>query len=288
MKNKKLFLYLILLIAWNCKLLTISLSQNNIGINITGAAPNASAALDIDIPNTGLLIPRVALTATNTASPVTSPATSLIVYNTATTGTPPFNVVPGFYYWDGTQWVQMVTTNTSGGYTNFQVFNSSGTFTVPVGITRIMIEVWGGGGGGTVGVSGSYGGSGGAGGGYGKNIFTVIPGTIYTVTVGSGGTGSCTLSPNSGGTSSFGSLISATGGGGVGGTSSAPINITGGRGGYHYDSNQSGFGGSAGCGGIGGGGSSGNAGSAPGGGGSGGYAGGCGFSGASGRIIVWW
>lgn len=51
----------------------------------------------------GILIPRVALTQTTSNAPVgASVATSLLVYNTATVN----DVTPGFYYWDGTQWVR--------------------------------------------------------------------------------------------------------------------------------------------------------------------------------------
>jgi hypothetical protein len=79
--------------------------SQNIGINLTGATPDTSAALDIDIANKGLLIPRVALTATNVAAPVILPAASLMVYNTAAAGTGPTAVYPGYYYWDGAKWV---------------------------------------------------------------------------------------------------------------------------------------------------------------------------------------
>ncbi len=81
----------------------------NVGIN--NPTPNASAMLDITSTNKGLLVPRVALTATNVAAPVTTPATSLLIYNTATAGTAPNNVVPGFYYWNGTQWVSLLINN---------------------------------------------------------------------------------------------------------------------------------------------------------------------------------
>jgi len=77
-----------------------------VGINSTGANPDASAKLDIVSSNKGFLIPRVALTATNAAGPITSPATGLMVYNTATAGTSPNNVTPGFYYWNVSQWVR--------------------------------------------------------------------------------------------------------------------------------------------------------------------------------------
>lgn len=101
-----------------------SLKAQNVGINATGATPNGSAGLDIDFANKGLLIPRVALTATNSNLPIgAGVATSLLVYNTATAGIPPFNVVPGFYYWNGTSWVSFA----SGATNNWTVLGNAGT-----------------------------------------------------------------------------------------------------------------------------------------------------------------
>ena len=56
----------------------ISVAQN-IGINSTGAAPNASAILDVDGTNGGLLIPRMSTIDRNL---IASPANSLMIYNT--------------------------------------------------------------------------------------------------------------------------------------------------------------------------------------------------------------
>ena len=84
----------------------------NIGINATGATPAASAMLDITATDKGLLIPRVALTSAAAAGPIAAPATSLLVYNTATAGAAPNNVTPGFYYWSGTAWVPLATSST--------------------------------------------------------------------------------------------------------------------------------------------------------------------------------
>lgn len=81
----------------------------SVGINTTGTSADASSMLDVSATDKGMLIPRVALTAANVATPVTTPAVSLMVYNTATAGTAPNNVTPGFYYWNGTQWVQLRT-----------------------------------------------------------------------------------------------------------------------------------------------------------------------------------
>lgn len=61
------------------------------------------AALDITSTTDGLLIPRVALTITTSALPLTSPITSELVYNSATVA----DVTPGFYYWNGSNWVRL-------------------------------------------------------------------------------------------------------------------------------------------------------------------------------------
>lgn len=95
----------------------VAVHAQNVGINATGANPDASAMLDVSSTNSGLLIPRVALTARNVAAPITTPATSLLVYNTATAGTAPNNVTPGFYYWNGSAWIVLLANaGTTGGW----------------------------------------------------------------------------------------------------------------------------------------------------------------------------
>jgi trimeric autotransporter adhesin len=89
-----------------------SIAQN-VAINTTGAIPNASAMLDISATNRGLLIPRVALSQTSLATPITTPATSLLVYNTASIN----DVSPGYYYWNGSQWVRFFTGSQSDDWT---------------------------------------------------------------------------------------------------------------------------------------------------------------------------
>ncbi len=69
-------------------------------------------------------------------------------------------------------------------------FSTSGTWTVPLGVTEIIVEVWGAGGAGG-GVNGSNGntrlGGGGGGGAYAKSKLEVIPGNTLTIVVGQGG-----------------------------------------------------------------------------------------------------
>ena len=81
-------------------------TTGNVGIGT--ASPSASALLDLTSNSQGLLPPRVALTAkSGTSSPITSPTTGLIVYNTASAGTGGDAVTPGYYYYNGTIWTRM-------------------------------------------------------------------------------------------------------------------------------------------------------------------------------------
>jgi hypothetical protein len=98
------------------------------------------------------------------------------------------------------------------------VFASSGNWTCPAGVQKVLVSVIGGGGGGKGALS--PGGGDGGHGGYGVGVLTVTPGTVYTVTVGSGGTGNTLGSGTAGGTSTF-ETISATGGAGATGTGNA-------------------------------------------------------------------
>jgi environmental stress-induced protein Ves len=81
-----------------------SVNAQNVGINATGATAHSSAILDVSSSSSGILIPRLALTQTTSAAPVTSPEISLMVYNTATVN----DVTPGFYYWNGSSWVRFL------------------------------------------------------------------------------------------------------------------------------------------------------------------------------------
>ena len=75
------------------------------GIGTT--APATSAKLEVYATNKGFLPPRIALTGAADASTIASPVAGLLIYNTATAGTAPNNVVPGYYYWNGTAWIQL-------------------------------------------------------------------------------------------------------------------------------------------------------------------------------------
>jgi hypothetical protein len=78
---------------------------SQVSINSDGTSADASAMLDVKSTNKGLLPSRVELTAINSAAPVTNPAIGLLVYNTANAGTPPNDVMNGYYFWNGTRWI---------------------------------------------------------------------------------------------------------------------------------------------------------------------------------------
>ncbi|RAR75313.1 hypothetical protein [Flavobacterium aciduliphilum] len=62
---------------------------------------NSDAALEVESTNKGILFPRMALTQTTSASPLSSFTQGMIVYNTATAN----DVSPGLYYADGSKWI---------------------------------------------------------------------------------------------------------------------------------------------------------------------------------------
>jgi Chaperone of endosialidase len=102
-------------IAGVVAILCVLQSQSqSLAINTTGAIADASAILDVSSTAKGVLIPRVALTATNLAGPVAAPLPSLVIYNTATAGAGGTAVSPGFYYWTGTGWSRFQTGTATG------------------------------------------------------------------------------------------------------------------------------------------------------------------------------
>lgn len=79
------------------------------GIKTT--TPNG--ALEVNSSNSGVILPRVSLTAANVSAPVINPngggapIVGTFVYNTNTTTNGPNEVTPGLYMWNGTKWVAM-------------------------------------------------------------------------------------------------------------------------------------------------------------------------------------
>ena len=110
------------------------------GIGTT--TPHASAKLDVSATNKGFLPPRIALSSTTDVATITSPATGLLVYNTATTGTAPNNVAPGYYYWNGSAWVAILgnitTSSISGNGTTTTLTNFGAEVNVQSGTSYTL------------------------------------------------------------------------------------------------------------------------------------------------------
>ena len=100
---------------------------------------------------------------------------------------------------------------TPGRLLNIQRFSSSGSYTPTPGTNFIIVEAVGGGGGGGGSTNVMSAGGGGGAGCYVMASTQSVPSSV-TVTIGNGGTGRVNTDGNSGGTTSFGSLISVGGG----------------------------------------------------------------------------
>lgn len=109
-----------------------------------------------------------------------------------------------------------------------QTFTSDGTFTVPAGVTKILVTAFGGGGGG----------HGAAGGGGGERIikkaYSVTPGTAISIKIGVGGTDAV-----AGGSTVIGSLVTVAGG--ISGNGTVPNTYKGTVGGYAKANGQDNF-----------------------------------------------
>ena len=205
--------------------------NGNVGIGNT--SPDASALLDMQSTDKGILIPRMTSVQKNS---IANPVAGLLVFQT--------DANPGFYYnannGSPAQWKKLDDNSNPGR----SAYASAGSysFIVPAGITSIHFEMVGGGGGyGGSYTSGStyYGGGGGGGGGFASGTITVTPGETLDIIVGNGGSAG-TSSPTSptNGTSGAASIISSGGsplitanGGQFGSAASASASGAGGTGG---------------------------------------------------------
>jgi hypothetical protein len=131
------------LIFFLCAFFTL---QAQVGIGTT--SPAASAQLDVTSSSKGFLPPRVALSSITDVSTISAPATGLTIYNTATSGTTPNDVTPGYYYYNGTNWQRLL--NPSGIIFKKTILINSASPTTSIN-GQSTISAW----------SGSYTGSGG-------------------------------------------------------------------------------------------------------------------------------
>lgn len=128
---KKFFLSLVSV------LFVVLATTAQVGIGTT--TPNASASLDVSASNKGFLPPRVALTSTTDVSTVATPATGLLVYNTASAGTAPTNVTPGYYYYTGSSWYRITNPGNAAG--DMQYWNGSQWVNIPAGASGAQLTL---------------------------------------------------------------------------------------------------------------------------------------------------
>jgi hypothetical protein len=140
---------------------------------------------------------------------VTPAQNSVNLDKLATTGTPSSSTfLRGDMAW--------TAVSDTSGLSSVQTFTSSGTWTRPSGITKVVVEVQGGGGGG--GGGDNYGSQGGGGGGYAKKLIDVSSISSSTITVGAFGAAGINISNGSAGGDSIWSdgtnTVTGSGGGG--------------------------------------------------------------------------
>jgi len=134
----------LLILFWFCINALMVFSQN---AGVGTSSPHGSAALDVAASNKGLLPPRVALAGINDVATIAAPAAGLLVYNTATAGVPPNNVLPGYYYYTGAGWLRLGQEANGAG--ELQYWNGTQWVLVPAGGTGKTltmcdgVPVWG-------------------------------------------------------------------------------------------------------------------------------------------------
>ncbi|WGK64071.1 hypothetical protein [Croceiramulus getboli] len=100
-------------------------ASGSVGIN--NENPDDDADLDLGSSDKGLLLNRVALTATTSPAPLANHVAGMIVFNTASTG----DVTPGMYYNTGTAWDRLIPETTAPKTIGIEKLETQdGTFTL--------------------------------------------------------------------------------------------------------------------------------------------------------------
>lgn len=101
-----------------CLLCCLTTSGIYAQVGMNNNSPNPNAALDLNntdgTNDKGLLLPKVALTSTDSFTPMTAHVAGMKVYNTFTSAAGANQVTPGEYFNDGTKWVRVSSSSDSG------------------------------------------------------------------------------------------------------------------------------------------------------------------------------
>jgi hypothetical protein len=128
--------YLKIVIILITLIISVSGFAQNAGISATGIVPpNASAGLDVNFSDKGILIPRVALTSTTSNLPLEASVAGMLVYNTETIN----DVTPGLYYNNGSSWVKGLPDATSAG--DIQYWDGANWVSIPVGTQNQVLQI---------------------------------------------------------------------------------------------------------------------------------------------------
>jgi trimeric autotransporter adhesin len=106
-----------LLTAFYFLFLNFTSKAQSVSINTDGARPSDGAILDVSSKDKGILIPRIPLEGNDDEYTVPNMIQSLLIYNTKfVEGSNA--VYPGYYYWNGSRWVRLITNENSlfGGW----------------------------------------------------------------------------------------------------------------------------------------------------------------------------
>lgn len=122
---KKIRLYQIMTAGIFCMLLCCSsavFSQVKIGNNPKSI--NKDAVVEMESTNKGMLLPRLALSSTTNAAPLSDFVQGMFVFNTATAN----DVTPGMYYSDGIKWIKVnaSTAASSNVKKSLEIVNANG------------------------------------------------------------------------------------------------------------------------------------------------------------------
>lgn len=133
MNSNKLSLLLITFLLSGFSVISLGQVKITDGVDMT---MNANSLLELESLNRGLLIPRVALVSLDQADPLTDPVPAgMLVYSTGG------SVPDGFYYWNGSKWVNFNVSETPATKSADAALLKSETLVLASGDTKLTLPL---------------------------------------------------------------------------------------------------------------------------------------------------